>query len=127
MKRALIRQQMRQAFPRAFALALVAWLALGCGGAVGEQTVATPRSAGVGGGLSARQATIDPTQLARRIHELVNVERERFGLRPLDWQAALGPVATGHSNDMANRDYFSHNSPEGGNFLMRYKARGFQC
>ncbi len=114
--------------PLAVALSL-AWVASACAGAIADQPETEPGqgqrpTASIS--LSGRQA-IDPAVLARRIHELVNVERVRFGLQPLAWQPGLAAVATGHSKDMANRDYFSHQSPDGGTFLTRYSAGGFRC
>lgn len=129
MNDALLHHQSRRHVATTFVLALTIGLNAGCAGAIAEQQGSTGSTAGgaTSIALSGRQATIDPTQLARRIHELVNVERARFGLQPLAWQPALAPVATGHSKDMAARDYFSHDSPDGQNFLARYKARNFQC
>ena len=93
----------------------------------GEQaqtrSTATHRPVAVGHPAGA----IEPSALARRIHALVNVERARFGLQPLAWQAKLAPVALGHSADMARRGYFAHASPEGHNAGERYSKAGFRC
>jgi len=42
----------------------------------------------------------------------VNNEREKAGLAPLEWNSDLVYVARLHSQDMAERGYFSHHSPE---------------
>jgi uncharacterized protein YkwD len=43
----------------------------------------------------------------------VNEHRVRAGCPALVWDAAAARAAQSHSGDMARRDYFSHNSPEG--------------
>ncbi len=47
------------------------------------------------------------------ILKLVNYERARAGLKPLELSPRLAVMARGHSYDMAIRHYFEHNSPEG--------------
>lgn len=44
---------------------------------------------------------------------LVNNERVKNGLKPLQADPELVPVARAHSSDMFMRGYFSHNNPEG--------------
>lgn len=44
---------------------------------------------------------------------LVNEERKKAGVRPLEFDAELVPVARAHSRDMFARGYFSHITPEG--------------
>lgn len=51
--------------------------------------------------------------LEEEIHILINKEREKNGLAPLALSPELSSVARKHSSDMAARNYFSHNSPEG--------------
>ncbi|HET6513572.1 MAG TPA: CAP domain-containing protein [Thermodesulfovibrionales bacterium] len=70
---------------------------------------------------------VNTKELETRIHELINIERHHAGLRPLALDAMLTAIARGHSRDMAERDYFSHRSPEGEDFLSRYKKKGFVC
>lgn len=70
---------------------------------------------------------IDMKELEVRIHELINIERHNAGLRSLSLDKKLSTIARGHSQDMAERNYFSHISPEGEDFLVRYKKRGFVC
>lgn len=48
--------------------------------------------------------------IGRQIHEKTNMERRRAGLPELAWNPALASAATGHSADMARRNYFSHKS-----------------
>ncbi len=70
---------------------------------------------------------IDTKELEVRIHELINIERNKAGLRPLALDKKLCAIARDHSIDMALRNYFSHTSPEGEDFLDRYKKKGFIC
>lgn len=51
--------------------------------------------------------------LEDRMLVLVNKERRKHGLKALKADPELRSVARGHSNDMFNRGYFSHISPEG--------------
>ena len=56
--------------------------------------------------------------------DLVNRSREEQGLRPLRLEDALTEAAQAHADDMAGRDYFAHESPEGGTVMDRYRAAG---
>lgn len=57
-------------------------------------------------------AELDPA-LEARVFALGNRTRARLGVSPLELRLDLIEVARAHSLDMANRDYFSHRSPEG--------------
>lgn len=59
-----------------------------------------------------------------RVLELVNEERVSRGLTPLTLSDELSSVAQAHSADMAKRNYFSHNSPEGLTPFDRIKNAG---
>jgi uncharacterized protein YkwD len=63
--------------------------------------------------------------LEERIHELINGERTKHGLNPLVWNDQLAQAARNHSNDMSTRNYFEHFSPEGHDYLWRYKQVKF--
>ena len=52
-----------------------------------------------------------------RLLALVNSKRAEAGIRPLTAITPLVQVAHGRSSDMAQRNYFSHVSPEGRTFL----------
>lgn len=65
--------------------------------------------------------------LEKQIHELVNRERRAKGLPVLAWNGRLADAARRHSSDMATRGYFSHQSPEGGDFSRRYRDAGYSC
>lgn len=69
----------------------------------------------------------DIGELEQRIHELVNQERVKLGRSPLAWNPILNKAARTHSQDMARRGYFGHNSPEGHDLSFRYAHQGFVC
>lgn len=66
-------------------------------------------------------------QLEKEIHILINEERKKHHLSALSWNNALSAIARKHSSDMAKRNYFSHFSPEGHDFMYRYKQGGYSC
>jgi len=49
----------------------------------------------------------------RKMFNLVNTERAKVGLKPLQWDVKIRDVARAHSRDMFERRYFSHINPEG--------------
>lgn len=51
--------------------------------------------------------------LEARMLEMVNAERAQAGLKPLQADPEVVPVARAHSQDMFARGYFSHYTPEG--------------
>jgi uncharacterized protein YkwD len=59
----------------------------------------------------------------------INVTRARRGLRPLRISSALTAAADQHSQSMAQKGYFSHDSANGGSFFKRiasfYPYRGY--
>ncbi len=71
--------------------------------------------------------TIDIPALELQIHDLINSERQKNGKSALDWNSKLNVIARKYSEDMAARNYFSHYSPEGGDFSDRYSQAGFTC
>ena len=53
--------------------------------------------------------------------------REASGLPPLETSDELVQIAAKHSEDMATRGYFSHNTPNGDTFSDRYRQDRFRC
>lgn len=51
--------------------------------------------------------------LERKILELTNAERKKYGLGELVWNEELAALARAHSSDMAERGFFGHNNPDG--------------
>ncbi|MFJ3583214.1 CAP domain-containing protein [Streptomyces sp. NPDC090127] len=67
-------------------------------------------------------------KVARYIDEVValaNTEREKAGCARLRPDARLRESAQAHADDMADRDYYDHNSPEGRDAGDRIKAAGY--
>jgi uncharacterized protein YkwD len=73
------------------------------------------------------QPKISVAGLEKQIHTLINRERQKHSLSQLEWDDALAGIGRKHSKDMALRNYFDHNSPEGHDFSYRYQREGYQC
>lgn len=61
------------------------------------------------------------------VHRLTNDERAAAGVPPLARDAALDGIAQMHADDMAERGYFSHDTPEGAGPSDRAAASGYAC
>ena len=48
-----------------------------------------------------------------QINRLINIERTNRNLKPLTWDDKIGLIAREHSQDMAKRNFFAHDNPEG--------------
>lgn len=66
-----------------------------------------------------------------RVAQLVNIEREKNGLQPLTFDSSISNVARAKSKDMADNNYFAHQSPTYGsagdmlrNFGINWSAWG---
>ncbi|RNA69717.1 CAP domain-containing protein [Alteribacter keqinensis] len=64
--------------------------------------------------------------MARQIFDLTNNFREKHSLPPLDWDEDTSLVAYGHSKDMRDNGYFSHQSPTRGDLGERLTNGGVQ-
>jgi uncharacterized protein YkwD len=62
---------------------------------------------------SAKPAPPGNTSYEDQVVTLVNQQRATAGCKALTVDSRLTTAARGHSQDMANRDYFDHNTPEG--------------
>ena len=60
--------------------------------------------------------------LARLMVEVTNVSRAKAGITTLKYDTKLAAVAKAHSVDMVNKNYFSHNSPNGSTPFETYKS-----
>jgi hypothetical protein len=69
---------------------------------------------------------MDPEQAELRMFELLNAAREKAGVPPLTADAALRKVALGHSEDMADNQFFSHVSPKTGTPGDRLRRSGLR-
>jgi len=61
-----------------------------------------------------------------QVLELTNQFRAQNGLSPLKWNQNLADVGQIHTDDMAARNYFSHNTPEGLTPFDRMKNYGIR-
>lgn len=63
----------------------------------------------------------------RKVHRLVNIQREKHGLRSLDYDKELSAVAKMHSSDMIKRGFFSHENPDGLSPTERAEKQSYAC
>lgn len=66
----------------------------------------------------------DAASFTKQVADLVNQERAKAGLAPLQMDEALNKVATAKANDMAQNNYFSHTSPTYGSPFDMMKQFG---
>lgn len=59
---------------------------------------------------------------SRLNHLIVNASRIEYGLEPLEYDEKTAETARGHSRDMAENDYFAHDSPDGGTLKDRIES-----
>ncbi|MEU3574263.1 CAP domain-containing protein [Kitasatospora sp. NPDC036755] len=62
---------------------------------------------------------------AQQVVNLVNAERAKAGCGPVSAEPRLASAAQSHSDDMADRNYFDHASPEGDHADHRIEAAGY--
>ena len=63
-------------------------------------------------------------RLVEQMVEQVNQHRRSVSCPELVWMQAVANTAQGHSDDMARRNYFNHESPEGQGPSDRLRANG---
>jgi uncharacterized protein YkwD len=78
-----------------------------------------------GPGASPAPAPVTPAPLLAGVVTLTNAERTRRGLVALAVEPRLTAAAQAHSDDMARRHFFAHESPEGQSVADRARARGY--
>ena len=66
------------------------------------------------------------TSIEMEVVRLVNIERQKAGLAPFSYSGELSKVARAKSQDMANNNYFSHNSPTYGDPFAMMRSFGIQ-
>ena len=67
-------------------------------------------------------------KLERKVHGGINAERVAVpGTRQLQWDDRLNAIARAHSDDMTERGYFSHDTPEGLGPTERATRAGYTC
>jgi uncharacterized protein YkwD len=70
------------------------------------------------------QETGNLEELRRQALELVNRDRGKHDLPPLELGPILNEAALSHARDMLERDYYAHQSPEGESVQDRYIGAG---
>lgn len=144
---------MQVSFPKFFAAVLLLALLQACGGGGGDDTnssdaAAAASAAPTGTPTAPASAASSPTSAAPSADttcglanfeadalRLVNQQRaagatcgSRGSFVPaaaLTWNAQLASAAYGHSRDMADNDYFSHDSRDGRSMVDRINATGY--
>lgn len=61
------------------------------------------------------------------IHNFINLERAKQGLAKLEIDPYLTGIARNHSKDMATRNFFAHDNPDGQDPTARANALGYTC
>lgn len=79
------------------------------------------------GGTSYVAMELNASDIEHHIHLYTNEQRMYGDLHPLERVPAIDGIARGHSEDMAARNYFDHNTPEGLDQTARGKASGYDC
>lgn len=90
--------------------------------------VAVPSAATAGSACQAASATPATTgkrAIMRATLCTINAERGRYGLAPLRLNRRLSAAASAHAGDMDARNYFSHDSLDGGSFVDRIRRAGY--
>lgn len=62
----------------------------------------------------------------QQVLELTNAKRAQAGLSPLVFDKKLAAAADRHSQDMAEKNYFSHTQPDGDRLADRVKDEGYK-
>lgn len=74
---------------------------------------ATPTTPATTTGTVTTTAAAAPDGLRAEVRDCANTERAKAGLPALTDDPALDRAAQAHAEDMRNRDYFAHDTPEG--------------
>lgn len=92
----------------------------------GEGNGATTGGGNTGNGGGGNSGGGSPAQTEEdKLLGLINGFRAQNGISALGRNGKLNTAALNHSRDMANRGFFSHNTPEGGTPDQRITAAGY--
>ncbi|OGM59062.1 hypothetical protein A3A75_05345 [Candidatus Woesebacteria bacterium RIFCSPLOWO2_01_FULL_39_10] len=75
--------------------------------------------------VETQELTVDE-EAEREMFKLVNEERKSRGISELTWRSDVVPVARDHAQDMWEREYFGHYSPEGEDAGNRMEKAGVE-
>ncbi|MEB3164514.1 MAG: CAP domain-containing protein [Prochlorothrix sp.] len=70
---------------------------------------------------------LDLALIEQQVHQLTNEQRIAHDLRPLATDDVLVDIARAHSQDMADREYFEHVTPDGATPADRGFAQNYRC
>jgi|SRR5688572_52868 len=98
----------------ALALTFIAWNFVG--GSVVENAYATHLLANTHVLSSNLPELPNEYEIASKIHDLVNQEREKNGLKQLSYDDGLASIGKGHSQDMVSNNYFGHTGSDGSSY-----------
>jgi uncharacterized protein YkwD len=73
-----------------------------------------------------RNTTGTPAEVATRVFELLNEERARAGVKPVQISPKLAAVALAHSEDMRDAGFVGHTSPSTGSASDRVQRAGMR-
>lgn len=105
-------------------------LIIGCWSALAAALLpraSSPSAVGTAPLTTTVKPSVDTRELEQRTHELVNDQRASRGLQPLAHTEQIRLIARSHSEDMAARDYFGHETPEGLGPADRGRGEGYNC
>jgi uncharacterized protein YkwD len=77
--------------------------------------------------VDADKPEFNAQQIEYLVHELTNQERLNHGLSQLAFESEITQISRGHSSDMAEREYFAHETPEGLTPTGRAEQNGYSC
>ena len=69
----------------------------------------------------------DAERIEFLVHKYTNQERLNYGLTQLAFDSEITQIARGHSSDMAEREYFAHETPEGLTPTDRADLQEYSC
>lgn len=111
------------------AIIVVASLVLGVGPVGQYANDIEETSAGAGDSVAQlfNSSDLNETEVEVTVHELINEERQAAGESKLAYDDDLASIARNHSEDMAERDFFAHTTPDGAGVDDRYDDYGYSC
>ena len=76
--------------------------------------------------MTEKPAAGTASAIEKRVFDLVNDERAKYGLSALTWADDLASIARAHSQDMIRRSFFDHTNPDGRSPFDRLKNAGIR-
>jgi len=74
-----------------------------------------------------KRPEINITALEKKVHELTNTERKKYGIKELKYDNKLNNIAREHSKDMAKNNFFEHDNLKGEDPSTRASKAGYSC